>query len=65
MDKLSLPSNGDASLPASHPNLAQATGTCPMGYTATGTKSDSAANVPVKPSVIPTSGVCPYGHGSK
>ena len=65
MDKLSLPSNGDAALPTSHPNIAEATGTCPMGYTASGVKADAAATAPVKPSVIPSSGVCPYGHGSK
>jgi hypothetical protein len=64
MDKLALPSNGDASLPDSHPSLAGATGKCPMGYTASGVKSDSApaTAAPVKPSVIPTTGVCPFGH---
>ena len=75
MGNLSLPSNGDAALPTSRPNIAEATGKCPMGCTvaeatcpmwctASGVEAVATTIAQVKTSVIPSSGVCPYGHGS-
>ncbi len=64
MGNLSLAKNGDEVLPpTSHSNIADATGTCTMGCT-TASGAAATTNVSLKPSVIPSSGVCPYGHGS-